>query len=105
MVEWSERRYAVRWTGPQIQSSPHDMLLIAWITAGCALFGALVGSLLSGYFTLRAKRKEYLNDFYKIVIAKRVDAYERVEELIQSYKTMVVDEHNESYHCPFATER
>ncbi len=88
-----------------MQASPHDLFQIAWVSGGCALFGALVGSLVSGYFTLRAKRNEYLNDFYKIVIAKRVNAYERVESLIQSYKSTVVDEHNESYHCPFATER
>ena len=87
-----------------MQSSPHDIFQIAWISGGCALFGALVGSLVSGYFTLRAKRTEYLNDFYKIVIAKRVEAYERVEALIQSFKSTVVDEDNLSYHRPFSAE-
>lgn len=87
-----------------MQSVQHGTFLIGWISAGSALFGVLVGSLLSGYFTLRAKRNEYLNDFYKIVISKRVDAYERVEAVIQSYKSTVVDEHNEPYHRPFATE-
>jgi hypothetical protein len=86
-------------------SSPHDPFLIAWISGASALLGALAGSLLSGYFTLRAKQNEYLNDFYKIVITERVEAYERVEALIQSYKSTVVDELNEPYHCSFAVER
>jgi hypothetical protein len=61
--------------------------------------------MVSGYFMLRAKRNEYLNDFFKIVINKRVEAYEYLEALIQAYKTAVVDNDNQPYHCPFATEQ
>jgi hypothetical protein len=87
-----------------MQSSMHDLSQVA-LVSGSALFGVLVGALVSGYFTLRAKRNEYLNDFYKIVIAKRVDAYERVEARIQMYKCAVVDERSESYHYAFSSEK
>jgi hypothetical protein len=88
-----------------MQSNTHEIFQFAWASGGGALIGALVGSLATGYFTLRAKQNEYLNDFYKIVIAKRVEAYERVEAFIQAYKAAIVDDDNESYHWPFASEK
>lgn len=87
-----------------MQSSPHDLFQVAWISGGCALLGALVGTFVSGFFTLRAKQNEYLNDFFKIVIGKRVEAYENLESLIQSYKSTVVEVDNQPYHRPFSSE-
>jgi hypothetical protein len=89
-----------------MQTNPLQLVQLAWISGSCALFGVLVGAFISGLFTLRAKRNEYVNDFYKIVIDKRVEAYEHLELLIQSFKTCVVDSKvdNLPYHCPFATE-
>jgi hypothetical protein len=86
-----------------MQSDSHYLFQLAWISGGCALLGALAGSMVSGYFTLRAKRSEYLNDFFKIVICKRVEAYEHLEALIQAYKSAVIDTDKQPYHSPFAT--
>jgi hypothetical protein len=75
-----------------------------WMSAASALIGALIGALVAGFFTLRAKRDEYINDYFKIVLNKRVEAYEHLEVLIQAYKTTFVDVDNTAYHAPFASK-
>lgn len=68
------------------------------------MIGALIGACVAGFFTLRAKRNEYVNDYFKIVLQKRVEAYEHLEALIQAYKTTFVDVDNEAYHAPFGSK-
>src|ERR1700676_2503466 len=80
------------------------LLQTTLITSGSALFGALLGALLTGWFLLRTKNKEYVNAFFRIVIDKRVDAYEHLEHLIQAYKTCICDSDNKPYHIPFSSE-
>lgn len=75
------------------------------ISAGSALIGAVIGALVTGFFTLRAKRVEFVNDYFKIVINKRVEAYEHLEALIQAYKSSFVDFDNSAYHAPFGSTK
>lgn len=84
-----------------MEPNTHDLVLIASITGGCALFGALFGAALAGYFTLRAKRNEFVNDYYRTVIQRRIEAYEAMEKLIVAFKTSVVDKDCKPYHLPF----
>jgi hypothetical protein len=88
-----------------MQSGTQVVSQVAWITGIFALFGALIGSLVSGFFALRSKREEYVHDFFKIVIRKRVEAYEHLESVIQAFKTALVDNDNQPYHQPFDTEK
>jgi hypothetical protein len=74
------------------------------ISAGSALFGAAIGAVVTGFFTLRAKRNEYVHDYFKIVLNKRVEAYEHLEALIQAYKSTFVDVDDKAYHAPFGSK-
>ena len=65
---------------------------------------AVAGAALAGIYALRLKRSEYINDFYKIVVNKRVIAYEQLEALIVELKTSVVGDDKRAYHLPFASE-
>jgi hypothetical protein len=74
-------------------------------TALVAAVSLVVGAVITGLYSLRAKRNEYVNDYYKTVIARRVTAYERLETLIVWLKTSVVDENdNRPYHILFASD-
>ena len=82
-----------------------ELFQIAFVTGGCALLGALVGATIAGYFTLRAKRNEFVNDYYRTVIQRRIEAYEDLEKLIVTYKSSVVEKDCKPYHLPFASKR
>jgi hypothetical protein len=68
--------------------------------------GIVIGAVVSGLYTLRAGHKSYINDYYKVVVAKRVAAYEQLERLIISLKTSVVDKEDlmHPYHLIFAKD-
>ncbi len=70
------------------------------IIAGSAALGALLGVVITGAFNLRSKRNEYFNDYYKLVIQRRVAAYEQVENVINVYKISIVADQN-PFHLPF----
>jgi hypothetical protein len=77
---------------------------VALISSGCTLAGVLLTALIAGVYTLRAKHNEYINDYYKTVIQRRIAAYEQLENLIVEFKVAVVDKDNRPYHFPFSRE-
>ncbi len=50
--------------GGRMQPNYTQLLQLALVPGVFALSGALIGALISGYFNLHAKRKEYVNDYY-----------------------------------------
>jgi hypothetical protein len=67
--------------------------------------GALISAVVTGFSTLRAKRAEYVNEYYKMVLAKRMAAYEQMEAFIISLKTAVFDDTDKRhYHWLFARD-
>jgi hypothetical protein len=78
---------------------------LALISGGFALAGVALGALIAGVFSLRAKQNEYVNDYYKTVIQRRIAAYEQLENLIIDFKSTVVSEDHKSYHLPFSGEK
>ncbi len=71
-----------------------------------SLLGGIVGAIVGGMFTLRGKQNEYVNDYYKTIIRRRVAAYEKVELLIVNLKAAVVaPEDSRPYHLLFASEK
>lgn len=74
-----------------------------WITIAVSVISSgLLSAVVAGLYSLRAKRNDYVNDYYKIVIQRRIAAYEALERLIFPLKTAVVDEEdNRSYHFLF----
>ena len=88
-----------------MQPSAHQLMLLALVSGGFALLGALVGTLITGFFSLRAKQNEYVNDYYKKVIDRRIAAYEQLENVIVSLRTTFLGEDNKPYHLLFFTRR
>lgn len=62
----------------------------------------VVSGLITGIYSLRAKQREYMNDYYKAILQKRIASYETLEALIVSLKTAVVDSDGRAYHFLFA---
>lgn len=79
-------------------------MLLALVSGGFALLGALLGTLIAGFFSLRVKRNEYVNDYYKKVIDRRIAAYEQLESLIVSLRTTFLGEDNKPYHLLFSLD-
>ena len=70
-----------------------------------SLLSGIVGAIVGGIFSLRGKHKEYVNDYYKTIINRRLAAYEKVEVLIRNLKAAVVaPEDSRPYHLLFSSE-
>jgi 5-hydroxyisourate hydrolase-like protein (transthyretin family) len=77
-------------------------LLLAVLSS--SLIAGVLGALIGGWFTLRGKRNDYANDYFKLVLARRVQAYEEVERLISMVKTAVMDGDGRPYHMLFSKD-
>lgn len=75
---------------------------IALAVLSSSLLTGFIGAAATGYFVLRSKQAEYINDFYKTVLARRLRAYEDIERLIMNFKMAVADEDMELYHLVFS---
>lgn len=71
-----------------------------WITI---LSSAGIASLISAvalYITnMRVHKQKYKDDYYKMVIAKRMEAYAKVEEVYKLLKTYASEDFGQSGHC------
>ncbi len=67
-------------------SSTPAFWLIGLVSAGIS---AVVSGFISGIFNIRTKRHEYINEYYKLVLNRRLAAYETLEKLILLIKTAV----------------
>jgi len=65
--------------------------------------GVVISAVVTGVYNLLAKRTEYANEYYKVVIVKRIAAYQQLETLIASLKLSVLDiGDGKAYHLIFA---
>jgi len=69
-----------------------------------SVVAGLVSGAVSGLFNLLIKNLEYANDYYKIVVRRRVDAYEMLENFIGLFRSCVMDVDRFPYHIVFAGE-
>jgi hypothetical protein len=69
-----------------------------------SLISGIIGALIAGWFTLRSKRTEYANTYYKLVLERRLAAYEQIERLIIAIKISVADDDQRLYHIIFSNE-
>jgi hypothetical protein len=84
----------------QIVQYSWSTVLASWLGSG------FLSALIAGAYTLRAKHNEYVNDYYKTVITRRITAYEKLEVLIIQLKAAVADEgDNRPYHLMFSSEK
>ena len=63
-----------------------------WTILSSAVVAAIVSSIASYIINILTHKREYKDDYYKMVIAKRMDAYSKVEVVILSLKKLVRDE-------------
>ena len=77
---------------------------ILTLVLSSALISGLVSALVSGWFNLRTKQSEYANAYYKLILERRLAAYEEVEKLIGSIKVAVTDAENRPYHMLFSDD-
>lgn len=77
---------------------------VIWTTIlASSLVAAVLGGIIAGFVTLRVARNQYVNDYFKTVIQRRLAAYEQLEHLIAMLKTSVADDRdNRVYHLLFA---
>ena len=64
----------------------------------------VLGGLIAGWFSLRSKHNEYANAYYKMVLERRLTAYETVERLIARIKVAVLDDDQRPYHLLFSKD-
>ena len=69
-----------------------------------SLVSGIVGALIAGWFALSSKRSEYANEYFKLVLRRRIDAYEDVERLIVSLKSSVLGNDQRPYHLLFSKD-
>jgi len=50
------------------------------------VISAIIGAIITGLYSLRSRQNEYVNDYYKKVIQRRISAYEQLEYLKQKKK-------------------
>jgi hypothetical protein len=79
-------------------------LQIALLSGAFTVVGAVLTVVIAGLYSLHAKRNEYINDYYKTVIQRRIASYEQLENLIVDFKVNVVGSDNKPYHLPFSGE-
>lgn len=69
-----------------------------WVTV---LSSSVVSAIVAGWFSLRSKRNEYENAYFKMVLDKRIAAYAEVDKFISGASVASVDENNRPYHAMF----
>lgn len=69
-----------------------------WVTV---LSSSIVSAIVAGWFSLRSKRNEYENAYFRIVLDKRVTAYSEVDRFISGASVASVDSNNRFYHAMF----
>lgn len=69
-----------------------------------SLASVIIGGMIVGFYNLRIKRNEFINDYYKSIIKRRVEAYEQLERLIVALKSTVVGADKQPYHLLFAKD-
>jgi hypothetical protein len=85
----------------QLALHPWVTVITSWLGSGA------LSALVSGLYSLRSKRNEYVNEYYKTIIKRRVAAYEQLEKTIIPLKTSIADSDNDNrlYHLPFSSEK
>lgn len=71
-----------------------------WITILSSAGVASVISALAGYiFNVLMQKRKYKDDYYKMVIGKRMDAYVKVEEIYKLLKTNISEDSGKTSFC------
>jgi hypothetical protein len=76
-----------------------------WVVVlSSTVVSGVISAIISGWVSLRSKKSEYAHQYYKLVLERRIGAYEEVERLIAAIKVAVVDKDQRPYHFLFSKE-
>jgi hypothetical protein len=67
------------------------------------LSSSALSALIAGVFAIRSKNTDYRNEYFKLVLRRRITAYEKVEALVPGIKTAVLDVDHRPYHLAFSS--
>lgn len=71
-----------------------------WITIlSSAGIASLISAVALHITNIRVHKQKYKDDYYKMVIAKRMEAYAKVEEIYKLLKTYASEDFGQSGHC------
>ena len=77
------------------------VLQILTLIGSSSIIATFLSAIINQYF----KKIEFRNDYYKIIIQKRIEAYENIEAQIQILKVSILDESDgKSYHRIFYSD-
>ncbi len=65
------------------------MVSVPVFLAGLVL--GLVAALIKGHYDVRARQRAFVNDYYKVIVSKRLEAYECLNALVGPVKVAVLD--------------
>ena len=77
-------------------------LLVTILTS--SLLSGIAGALIVGYWNLLIKKSEYRHEYYKLILSRRIAAYEQLEELIVWLRVAVSDTDQRPYHLLFSLD-
>lgn len=69
-----------------------------------ALITAIIAALISGYFNIKTKNKEYENSYAKMILEKRLYAYEQINIIINMLKKSTLESDGKAYHLIFSSK-
>lgn len=74
------------------------------IILSSTVVSGVISAIIGGWFNLRTKNNEYANAYYKMILERRLVAYEDVDQLIRSIKAVVIDSDQRPYHGLFSKD-
>lgn len=79
-----------------------ENFLTAFFTS--AIVSVITGKLLELHALKKGKQIDFVNSYHKLILEKRLEAYEQFEAFILNLKLSVVDDDGKPYHLVFANE-
>ena len=71
-----------------------------WITIlSSAGIASIISAIVGYFFNVLMQKRRYKDDYYKMVIAKRMDAYSKTEQVCKLLKTHTYDNETEGTYC------
>uniref|UniRef100_E6PTE1 Uncharacterized protein n=1 Tax=mine drainage metagenome TaxID=410659 RepID=E6PTE1_9ZZZZ len=75
-----------------------EHLILALLSS--SVIGGAIGAFITGRFNLRTKDREYENEYFKLILAKRIAAYESIQKLVTGLKTAVLSDDRQPLLAP-----
>jgi len=66
----------------------------------------IITTIIAGIFSIFLGRNQYRYEYYKMLIQKRIETFDLIQELLQGFSVCVIDPDDKKlYHCIFSNEK